>query len=102
MIEFKIIELVDKQRLGLMVRGHAYYAKNNKDDIVCASVSSIAQAAANGCIAFGEDVDIKSCRPGRFVFTAKYSDKINAIIKTAYFGIQSIAEQYPQCFKQPD
>lgn len=85
-----------------MVRGHAYYAKRGQDDIVCASVSAIAQAATNGCLKFGERTDVKSCRPGRFVFTTEYSPLTEAIIGTAFLGIKDIASQYPKCFKNQE
>lgn len=98
MIEYKKIEIDYGNRIGLMVRGHAHYAKKG-NDIVCASVSSICQAAANGCLKFGEDTDIKHCRPGHFVFVTNYNPSTEAIIDTAFDGIENIAKQYPKCFK---
>lgn len=97
MIEYKKIEIDYGNRIGLMVRGHANYAK--KDDIVCAAVSSICQAAANGCLKFGKNTDIKYCRPGHFVFVTDYNQSTEAIVDTAYDGLENIAKQYPKCFK---
>lgn len=101
MIEYKLIKK-QKGRLGLMVRGHANFAPPGKPDIVCASVSSACFMAVNGCISqvkSEDDIDVKYCRPGHFVFTVKDIPQTRALIDAVYLHLKNLSEQYPQCFK---
>lgn len=101
MIDFKMIK---KQagKIGLMVRGHAGYAKRG-DDIVCAAVSSTCLTAINGCVQeVGRDDDsmnVISCTPGHFVFTVKDMPTTRALVNATYQHLKFIKNKYPQCFK---
>lgn len=100
MIEYKLIKK-NKGMIGLMVRGHAFYAPMDKD-IVCAAVSSTCYTAVNGCIKqvkSDKDINVQVCKPGHFVFTVIDTPETRALIEATHLQLENIAKQYPQCFK---
>lgn len=84
---------------GLLVRGHAGYAKKSKDDIVCSGISAIAQSALYGCSQYDEKLVINKVQSGYINFICKKTTETKAIILAALLGLNAIKEQYPQCFK---
>lgn len=87
-------------KTGIYIRGHADYAKD--DDIVCAAVSAIGQTAAQAVEVYGKNVEIRHCSKGHIMFVCDANPEAELIIKTALLGLNSIKEQYPQCFTAKD
>lgn len=80
------------------VTGHANFSRHG-EDIVCAAVSAIAQTAVIGLQNnFGESVEVEQ-QEGRLICVIpelKPEEEIvaDAIIKTMFWGLRSIEEQY--------
>lgn len=102
MIQYGRVEPYQKEedvyKTGLYIRGHANYVTKG-DDIVCAAVSAIGQAAIAGCEAFDAYIEIKQRRKGHIVFVCEHTTETNAIIQAAILGLDGIKAKYPQCFK---
>lgn len=97
MIKFSIVNHIDKNKTGLLIRGHANYVKRGPD-IVCAAVSAIGQTACAGVQAVAK-TQIKHLQEGYISFTCNKTTESTAIINAALLGLKQIAEQYPQCIK---
>lgn len=89
---------------GFSVTGHSGYAKEG-NDIVCAAVSALAQAAVMGLSEIaGQNVG-HSQDKGNLICTMTPGEdaskrlKAEAILSTFILGIQSIAAQYPKYVK---
>lgn len=103
MVYFTEIKIPNNDEVtGLLVRGHAGYAKKNKDDIVCSGISAIAQTALYGCAEYDKDIAVNKIKSGYINFTCKKTPETNAIIFAAILGLKSIKKQYPQCFKESE
>lgn len=95
----KISSPANENIIGLLVRGHANYAKKDKEDIVCSAVSAIAQTALYGCNEYSK-CNINKIQKGYVSFTCDKTIQTEAIIKSAILGLKAIKETYPKCFKE--
>lgn len=103
MVYFKEVAVPGNDNItGLLVRGHAGYARKNKDDIVCSAISAIAQSALYGCSAYDKELVLNKIQKGYVHFICRKTPETNAVILAAVLGLNAIKEQYPQCFKQGD
>ena len=79
------------------IKGHAGYAKFNKD-IVCAAISSIAQTALLGIMKYSDNkVDYTMGEDGYLRFTVPDGDNnevVDAIVETMILGIKDVEAGY--------
>jgi hypothetical protein len=83
---------------GLSARGHTDFAEHG-EDIVCAAVSAILQAARLGLEAYaGEGLDSRQ-KPGELGIDldegARAHESVQAILVTAELAVEHIARRYP-------
>lgn len=81
----------------LKASGHAAYAKEGNDDIVCASVSTIFYTLANYLEQIGAD-DLVGNDEGDFLIECKalfQDEAVHTAFRMSVFGLNLIAEQYP-------
>ena len=90
----------DKNITGLLIRGHAHYARKNKDDIVCSGISAIAQMAAYGCKFYDKHCKIEKLQEGHVAFTCNNTVETSAIINSALIGLKALKRTYPKCFSK--
>ena len=95
----KIVPPTDDNIIGLLIRGHANYAKKDKDDIVCSAISAIAQTALYGCGAYSV-CNVNKVQKGYVSFTCNKTIQTEAIIDSAVLGLKAIKKTYPKCFKE--
>lgn len=88
-----IFKMKNNQIVEYEVLGHANYAPIGSD-IVCAAVSSLVIAITNELaeVSLTGEVDTD----GLFVRLVEVSERTDALTKTLYNGLTSIAEQYPK------
>lgn len=98
MVKFSVVNHIDKNKTGLLIRGHANYVKHGPD-IVCAAVSAIGQTAYVGVKAF-TNTDVKQLREGYISFTCDKTVQTQAIINAAICGLKQLEQQYPQCIQE--
>lgn len=98
MVKFSVVNHIDENRTGLLIRGHANYVKRGPD-IVCAAVSAIGQTACAGVDAV-TDTDIKHMQEGYISFTCGKTVQTQAIINAAICGLKQLEQQYPQCVQE--
>lgn len=96
----KIASPIDNNLIGILIRGHANYAKKNKDDIVCSAISAIAQTAIFGCSMYDKHCKVNKLQEGYVSFTCKKTIQTEAIINSALLGLNAIKKTYPKCFKE--
>mgnify|MGYP003575656970 CR=1 FL=1 len=78
------------------ISGHAEYGEHGRD-IVCASISAIAQTAFLGIQKYTYGFVDSEIRPGfMYVRVDTHSPKAMAILDAFKLGCESIASQYPQ------
>lgn len=83
---------------GFTVHGHSGYAKRG-NDIVCAGVSSLTQAAVLGLRHYGVDMDV-AVAPGEItVQIHSHKDVVEPIFTAMIAGLEEIARQYPENVK---
>lgn len=90
----------ERERLsGFSARGHAEFAQHGQD-IVCAAVSAILQAARLGLTEFARADVAAEQRSGRLEVRWSQQDRdsesIAAIIATAELAIDQIGRRYPK------
>ena len=94
--------LLNDKYIGMFVQGHARCSDDVKtkdgNNILCASVSAIAQTAMLGCLTLGSLKELKQTK-GYLCFLTPRNDKTEAIIDCAIGGISQIVSQYPENFK---
>lgn len=86
---------IKRKKDGISIKGHANYAPKGQD-IVCASVSVLAQTLIQSIEELTADRIDYSMRPGKIKI--KYwslSDETKALINSFFIGANGIAEQYP-------
>ena len=86
-----------KRLSSIFARGHAEFA--DADDVVCAAVSAILQAARLGLEEYvGLDLDARQ-RSGdfsvRWPASSRDDERVRAIVATAELAVATIARQYP-------
>ena len=92
-------EYLPHQYIGyhLKAQGHADYAKDKGDDIVCAGVSALFYTLANYLEYIGaEDIDAND--EGEFDINCKalhYDKAVHTAFRMTVFGIALMEEQYP-------
>lgn len=84
---------------SIFAHGHAEFA-DDTDDVVCAAVSAILQAARLGLEEYaGVKLDVRQ-RAGDFSMivpaTARDDERVRAILATAELSAAQIARQYPE------
>lgn len=88
-----------RQRLSsVFARGHAE-AGDRGEDVVCAAVSAIVQAARLGLEAYASvDLEVRQ-EPGDFAMRwpeeRRDDEAVRAIVATAELSVEQIARQYP-------
>ena len=98
MIKIRFFRSV-KGWLGFCVTGHAGFADHG-DDVVCAAVSTLTQAAVLGVEDVIQYPSHMECESGRLVLTLKPDDsfewsKVQVILETTYQALMNIQQQYP-------
>ena len=81
---------------SVVIKGHAGYAKFNKD-IVCAAVSAIAQTALLGIMQYSDNkVDYTRGDDGflRFTVPDGNNEVIDGIVETMILGIKDVQKGY--------
>jgi uncharacterized protein YsxB (DUF464 family) len=81
----------------LKATGHAGYAKDGQDDIVCSSVSTIFYTLANYLEDIGAD-DLVGTDEGDFLIECKalfQDEAVHTAFRMSVYGLSLIAEQYP-------
>lgn len=97
MINVKIVRNTEGLISSYEIKGHADYAQAGFD-IVCAAVSALTQAAANGLSEhLKREVDC-FCIDGELKvnLTQAPDDLTEAVLATMLMALQDIAEQYPK------
>jgi uncharacterized protein len=84
---------------GLVARGHADFAEHG-EDVVCAAVSAILQAAALGLAeCAGAEMGAQR-RPGRLELSWREDQRdwesVRAIVGTAELAVEQIARRFPK------
>lgn len=97
-IFFHKVNHVDEKKTGLIVRGHASGKKGQ--NIVCAGVSAVAQAAFIGCAEYGQAEVQGKIISGNLVFHCLKTPETEAIINTALWALETLKKQYPQSFSE--
>ena len=101
MVIVKIERNDNNEVQGFQIKGHANYAERGKD-IICASISAIAQAATLGLLEVAKiNPTIQKSDGLLNVNITEYYERldIRAILDTMVAGIRNIAEQYPKNIK---
>ena len=82
--------------VSLSVQGHAGYNPGN--DIICAAVSAIVQTFEQSARELTTDTIISSMEDGDAVITwpRAPTKELTILIDSAFLGLSSIAETYPQ------
>lgn len=92
-----IVTRADRRVRQVEIKGHAGYAKFNKD-IVCAAISSIAQTALLGLMKYSDDkVDYTMGEDGYLCFTVpdgSNNEIVDAITETMILGIKDVEKGY--------
>lgn len=87
------------RRAGLGARGHADFAEHG-EDIVCAAVSAILQAARLGLTHYALAVIAARQEPGVFELRWEEDERdresVRAIAATAELAVEQIARRYPK------
>lgn len=95
----------DNKYTHFKVEGHAgFKSKPGEFDIVCGLVSALAQTALYGCAKYSKStratLDNSICKEGLLSFYFPKSCKeANAVAESAFYGIQQVEQQFPQCFE---
>ncbi|MBV8081767.1 MAG: ribosomal-processing cysteine protease Prp [Candidatus Eremiobacteraeota bacterium] len=82
----------------LEVTGHAGFARPG-EDIVCAGVSALVQAAAHGVVRHaGAKATVHDEPDGAYVLEmlAPRNERAQAVLETALSGLRAIAAEYPR------
>lgn len=82
----------------LTVKGHSGYADHG-NDIVCAGVSALTQAAILGLRHYDVDMDISMSHGEATVQINKSKDVVEPIFTAMLAGLEEISEQYPKNVK---
>lgn len=91
------IDNVTSYRFGFIVEGHAEFAPHGQD-IVCAGVSAIVQAAILG-IEHYTYADVKK-KEGYIKVHITHDDHTSdAIVKTMLLGLEALEDKYPNHIK---
>ena len=86
----------DKNFLNVTIKGHADFAKFNKD-IVCASVSSIVICSVNATLSIDGDALKYEINDGFIkIFDIKYDEVTQKIINNMLNMLKELASQYPK------
>ena len=81
---------------SLIVKGHSEYADHG-NDIVCAGVSALTQAAILGLRHYGVNMDVSmSYGKEMTVQINKNEDIVKPIFTAMVAGLKEIAKQYPE------
>lgn len=80
---------------SLIVKGHSEYADRG-NDIVCAGVSALTQAAILGLRHYDVDMDVSMSHGGMTVQINKNEDIVKPIFTAMVAGLKEIAKQYPE------
>ncbi|NLG87357.1 MAG: ribosomal-processing cysteine protease Prp [Firmicutes bacterium] len=98
MITITLWRLSNGNISGFVVDGHAAYAPKGQD-IVCAAVSALAQAAVLGLtkhVGLNPEVEIREGHLCCMVTASNAADRaVQAILATLALALQDIAAQYP-------
>lgn len=89
---------IKRKKDGISIKGHANYAPKGQD-IVCASVSVLAQTLIQSIEELTADRIDYSMRPGKIkikYWSLSLSDETKALISSFFIGANGIAEQYPE------
>lgn len=80
---------------GISVKGHANYAPHGQD-VVCAGVSTLAQALIASIEELTEDKIQYSISPGRVdINYGDLSERAQLLISSFFVGVNLIASEYP-------
>lgn len=89
----------DNNILKISIKGHANY-KNYGNDIVCASVSSIALCTVNAIYSFGNDLIDVEQSSGKLNITILKQDKTSmTLLENMMRCLYDIEEYYPSNIK---
>ena len=80
---------------SLIVKGHSGYADHG-NDIICAGVSALTQAAILGLRHYDVDMDVSMSHGEITVQINKEEDVVKPIFTAMLAGLKEIAKQYPQ------
>lgn len=80
---------------SLIVKGHSGYADHG-NDIVCAGVSALTQAAILGLRHYDVDMDVSMSHGEITVQINKNEDVVKPIFTAMVEGLKEIAKQYPE------
>ena len=80
---------------SLIVKGHSGYADHG-NDIVCAGVSALTQAAILGLRHYDVDMDVSMSHGDITVQINKNEDVVEPIFTAMLAGLEEIAKQYPK------
>lgn len=80
---------------SLIVKGHSEYADRG-NDIVCAGVSALTQAAILGLRYYDVDMDVSMSHGEMTVQINKNEDIVKPIFTAMVVGLKEIAKQYPE------
>lgn len=83
---------------SLIVKGHSGYADHG-NDIVCAGVSALTQAAILGLRYYDVDMDVSMSHGEMTVQINKNEDIVKPIFTAMVAGLKEIAKQYPENVK---
>lgn len=95
MVECRFFDEGD--RVIFKAMGHCLYAPKGQD-IVCAGISALLQAAEIGCCNFSASTEVDKA-DGRLDICAEANQATRAILWTTKTAVKKIAEQYPECVK---
>lgn len=91
MIEIKVF------KNKVTVKGHANYAKNGGDDIVCAAVSTLLQSMVLGIERLTEDEIKYQLKSGdSYVELIDHSNETLVLYDSFFISALAIAEEYPE------
>lgn len=100
MITAQLFRNSDHQYWGFRIQGHAGYAPEGEDDIVCAAVSVLALNTANSIEALTKVQPVCHMEDGEFsceiaeLRSGKQFPDAVLLLKSLVLGLQSIAETY--------
>lgn len=97
MIKVNLYEENDKL-VGFLAKGHAGYAENDADDIICSAVTSLAGTlvtAVTDILEVDVDYDFKSGKLWCNIYApADKQDEVNLLLRTFEIGCKQIEYSY--------
>ena len=99
MIEAKFFNL-GNDLYGFEISGHSGYVKKEKDDIVCAAVSSAALMAANTITEILHlDADVDMNEDGFLKLTADIHKDAQPVLRGLELHLKALSQEYPKNIK---